>query len=412
MRSALPEVADLIRRETGIELGAPQFASLEAAVARVEHGMTPERLLAGHGSGGVLQRLINEVTIRETFFFRHRGELDAIDWRGSLEAARARGSTTVSVWVAGCASGEEAYTLAILACEAFSSASPPVRVLATDIATAALQQAQRGRYSARSIAGVTDDLRRRYFTTDDGLLCVDERLRRMVELRRQNLVRDLAPTGGFDVISCRNVLIYFDPATADRVVRSLRAALAPSGTLVLGAADSLSGWRPERDRPAGARLAGRPRRPRRRATAVTPARSDRPAHRDRPRAQRNLSDALAAADRGELELALEITAEALAGDPLDADAYYVRGLAQLARGDARNAIASLRRAIYIDASFSPALFKLACAHEALGSAAAARQAYERTLRSLGRYAEAPRDVVRAAELADIAVACHARLGAL
>jgi len=192
MTSALHEVANLVRLECGIELGPPQFASLEAAVARVEPGMTPERLLEMDGSEAPLQRLINEVTVHETFFLRHPGELEAIDWHRSLDAANDRGSDAVRVWVAGCASGEEAYTVAIVACEAFGSATPPVHVLATDIATAGLEQAQRGRYDARAVAGITDNLRRRYFIEQDELLCVDERLRRLVEFRRQNLVRDPA----------------------------------------------------------------------------------------------------------------------------------------------------------------------------------------------------------------------------
>jgi chemotaxis protein methyltransferase CheR len=409
MSSALASVAALVRRETGIELGPQQFASLEASVSRLGDGMTAERLLAQSSSDAVLQRLVNEVTVRETFFFRHPRELERIDWRRSLEAAHARGSDVVRVWVAGCASGEEAYSLAILACEAFGTSAPPVHVIATDVATAALEQARRGLYSARSTAAVTDDLRRRYFTIEDGLLCVGDRLRGLVEFRRQNLIRDLAPAGaggGFDVISCRNVLIYFDPATVERVMRSLESALAPSGTLVLGAADSLSGgaaWRP-----------GPARSPRQAASVVNrrPRAPARPTPLARTSAPRSLREALAAADRGELGTALQITSETLERDPLDADAYYVRGLAELARRDARAAIASLRRAVYIDGDFSPALFKLARAHDSLGSTAAARPVYERTLRSLARYAETPHALVGTDALADIAVACHARLAAI
>jgi chemotaxis protein methyltransferase CheR len=408
MSSALLEVVSLVRRESGIEVGPAQFAALQAAIARVEPGMTPERLLASAGSEALVQRLVNEVTIRETFFFRHRGELEAIDWHRSLAAANRRGSGIVRVWVAGCASGEEAYTLAILACEAFACATPPVHVLATDIATAALEQAQRASYAPRSVSTVSDDLRRRYFTARDGLLYVDERLRRLVEFRRQNLVRDLTPggaAGGFDVISCRNVLIYFEAPTVERVMRSLESALAPQGTLVLGAADRLSA-RPARiARPASA---GPSRREGARPARTPPA---SPKHQAQPKAGRSLREAFAAADRGELDLVLEITAETLTRDPLDADAYYLRGLAELAAHEPRAAIASLRRAIYIDAEFSPALFNLARAHDVLGSADAACQAYERCLRSLSRYAEAPHDLAHTIDLTDIAVACHARLGA-
>ena len=242
MISALQAVANLVRRETGIEVGPPQFAALQAAIARVEPGMTPERLLAAAGSEALVQRLINEVSIRETFFLRHRGELEAIDWHRSLAAANRRGSGVVRVWVAGCASGEEAYTLAILACEAFACSTPPVQVLATDIATAALEQAERCSYASRSVSTVSDDLRRRYFTARDGLLCVDDRLRRLVEFRRQNLVRDLPPGGAakaFDVISCRNVLIYFDRALQDRAVGLFAGSLCRRGFLGLGARETL-----------------------------------------------------------------------------------------------------------------------------------------------------------------------------
>jgi chemotaxis protein methyltransferase CheR len=417
MSSALEQVADLVRRESGIEIGPPQFASLEAAVARVGRGLTPERLLAMESSEALVQRLINEVTVRETFFFRHLRELEAIDWRRALETARTRGSDVVRVWVAGCASGEEAYSLAILACEAFACAAPPVHVLATDIATAALEQARRGQYAPRAMAATPESLRRRYFTAHDELLRVNEQLRELVELRRHNLIRDLAPggaSGGFDVISCRNVLIYFDSPTVERVRRSLESALAPAGTLVLGAADGLVTRLARAGSPAA--LA----RPRPRATPGPARAASREPARPRvpsagaavgPVGERSLHEALAAADRGDLDLALQITGETLARDPLDADAHYVRGLAELARRDPRGAIASLRRAVYIDPSFSPALFKLACAYETLGSAGAARQAYERTLRSLSRYALAPRALVHAGELTDIAVACHARLSA-
>jgi chemotaxis protein methyltransferase CheR len=391
MSTALSEVATLVRRECGTDFGASQLA---AAVARLSPTMTPERLLAAGHSEELLKRLINEVTVRETFFFRHRSEFEGIDWPRALERANARGSASVRVWVAGCASGEEAYTLAILACEAFACGTPPVRLLATDIATAALERGRSGRYAARSTATVSEDLRRRYFTVDDELLAVADRLKRLVEFRAHNLVRDLAPVGadgGFDVISCRNVLIYFDRPTMERVVRLLQSALAPDGILILGATDRLSARR----LPVSA--------------AKRPAPSERPQRAAQSAARRGPPEALSAADRGDLALALEITAETLARGPLRADAHYVCGVAELACGDARAAIASLRRAVYIDPDFSPALFKLARAHEALGAHEAARQVYERTLRSLTRSAQTAGASVHTVDLADIAVACHARL---
>ncbi len=147
------------------------------------------------------------------------------------------------VWVAGCASGEEAYTVAILACEAFACASPPVRVLATDIAPTALEQAIAGRYGVRAVRTLQGGVRERYFSSVHGVSCVSERLRALVEFRRHNLVRDPIPPAGeqpFDVILCRNVLIYFDRPTVEHILGALERALAPAGLLLLGAADRLS----------------------------------------------------------------------------------------------------------------------------------------------------------------------------
>jgi chemotaxis protein methyltransferase CheR len=424
MTAALTQVSHLVKRESGIVLQPAQLSALEAAIARVEKGMTPERMIAEAGSPNVVQRLIDEVTVRETFFFRHRAELDAIDWHEAMSGALARGSEVVRVWVAGCASGEEAYTVAALACEAYATAAPPIRIVASDIAMPALEQARRGRYGARSTRLLPAAIRERYFVSDGVWAEVTPPLRALVEVVQHNLVRASRPPGGdqpFDVILCRNVLIYFDQPTVERVLARLEQALAPAGTLVLGAADLLSRkpWRVggagsparERRRPVPRPVPGKPALvPSARAQAG--AASAAPATPATP--QRRLGDALQAADRGDLASALEITRAALARDPLSAEAYYVRGLAELADGDARRATASLRRALYVNPNFSAAAFKLARAHDDLGEVEAARRAYRRTLRTLD--AADAGDAAASALLdpidrGDLALACHARLSA-
>ena len=119
MSEPLAQLASLIRRETGIALKPGQLPSLAAAVRRVDPAMDAAGFLQLRrrepASAALFDRLIDEVTVNETFFFRQRRELDAIDWHRLLGAARATGSDSVRVWVAACASGEEAYTLALLA---------------------------------------------------------------------------------------------------------------------------------------------------------------------------------------------------------------------------------------------------------------------------------------------------------
>ncbi|HXB64916.1 MAG TPA: CheR family methyltransferase [Solirubrobacteraceae bacterium] len=427
MSVALSEVARMIQRESGIMLGPSQLPSLQAAIARVDRELTAEALLDGVVSAETVRRLIDEVTIRETFFFRHRSELEAIEWCSLLESARAHGSGVVRVWVAGCASGEEAYTVAILACEAFACASPPVRVLATDIAPTALKQALAGHYGVRAVSTLQGGVRERYFSNLHGVSCVGERLRALVEFRRHNLVRDPIPPAGeqpFDVILCRNVLIYFDRPTVEQVIRALESALAPAGLLLLGAADRLS--RQSFPNARAVRPSGVGRRTSRAHTPlykapVKPSKQTRtsadvehsqrigPPKRAPQRSPPTPAEAMKAADRGELDLAVQIAKDVLAENPLDCQAHFIRGVAEFAREDARAAVEPLRRALFINPNFGLAAFKLACAHDALGELGSARRAYERTLRILDHCAAEQTARSDQLDLFDMAAACHTRL---
>lgn len=431
--NSLALVADLVEQESGVVIGKAQHSSLVSAIAHITPGMTAGRLLADGCNGDTLERLIDEITVRETFFFRHRTELDTIDWHEALRSARAHGAAEVRVWVAGCASGEEAYTLAILACEAFGTATPPVRILATDIAPTGLAQARTGCYGARSVRTVDEAVRRRYFRTQKRTSCVSSSLRRLVEVRRHNLVRDsFPPTGSppLDLIVCRNVLIYFDRSTVDRVLKSLEGALCPSGRLILGAADRISGQlrRSTAAAPGAAKrlralpvvgkpTSGGPGRPRASVLRAPPGAPGAPSGggvavaATRQARRERLSGALRAADRGELDVALQIAGDALAADPLDGEAYFVVGLAELASGHPRAAIGSLRRALYIDPASGLAAFKLARAHDSLGESGAAHRAYRQALRILELEIKGlPRAEAR--DLAEVTAACRARLRAL
>lgn len=431
---ALARVADLVERETGVVIGKAQHGSLVAAIARMAPGMTAGRLLADGCTGDTLERLIDEITVRETFFFRHRTELDTIDWHEALRAARAHGTDAVRVWIAGCASGEEAYTIAILACEAFGTATPPVSILATDIALTGLAQARSGRYGTRAVRALDEAIRRRYFSTDNRTLRVSDSLRRLVEVRRHNLVRDSFPPAGsppLDLILCRNVLIYFERSTVDRVLASLEGALWPDGRLILGAADRISGQPRRSTAPLPRRASqrrrtfpvlpkpngGRPAPPRASVVQAASGASGIPAAGGSTAAangearRERLSGALRAGDRGDLEVALQIAGDAVAADPLDAEAYFVMGLAELARERPRAAIDSLRRALYIDPTAGLAAFKLARAHESLGELGPARRAYRQALRALELEIK-ERPVAEARDLAEVTTACRTRLQAL
>src|SRR5206468_8208851 len=108
-----------------------------------------------------------EVTVKETSFLRDRGQLGNIDWSRLLAAARADGADRLRVWTAACATGEEPYSLALLASEELGP-RPPVSILGTDISSNAIESARRGRYRSRTVRDLDAGLRRRYFHDDCG----------------------------------------------------------------------------------------------------------------------------------------------------------------------------------------------------------------------------------------------------
>jgi Tfp pilus assembly protein PilF len=226
-------------------------------------------------------------------------------------------------------------------------------------------------------------------------------LRKLVRFRQHNLVQDPVPPLGeepFDLILCRNVLIYFDPPSVEHVIVSLEGALRREGTLLLGAADTLSG--------SAMRLAtGRAKAP-----EPTPTRTQAQALR-RPlgREQDLLERALRAADTGRSEEALSLVAKLLRQDALNADAYFVRGMVELDEGDARAAVQSFRRALYVDPQFGLAAFKLGVAYDAVGDRQAGQRTFEQALRTLAPEEGRHERLLAQVDLGDIAAACRARL---
>ena len=410
MNNSLRQITELVRLETGIALPANRKAALVAALRRAAPGLDAAGFLLAAADParrrGLVDALIDEVTIRETTFVRDRAQLDAIAWHDLLDSARAARSGTIRVWSAACASGEEPYTLALLADDTFAPAAAPINVLGTDISGAALAAAAAGQYRERAVHALDVTQRRRFLEPQaDGSYLVSQRLRRLVRFRRHNLANDpIPPSGesGFDLIVCRNVLIYFEQPLVGRVIQALERALRPDGMLILGHADALQ------------RGPARPAAPAR--GLAVPAQSSRPALR-RPlgrqpvlsREQR-LAAALSAADKGDRDGALAHVASLLAADPLDADAHFIQGLVALEAGDPAKAAAALRRALYMDAAFALAAFTLGRAYDALGDKAAARRAYERVLRTLDPEDHRHDLILQQVQVGDIAAACHARLG--
>jgi chemotaxis protein methyltransferase CheR len=208
-------------------LGVPSFA---AYVAHVQH----ERGRAE------LAEMVDALTTNKTDFFREAAHFDYL--RERVLAARAPGAP-LRFWSAGCSSGEEPYTLAVVLRESLPDVDRrDVRILATDISRRVLAHARAGSYSDAALEGVPEPLRRRHFArTPDGAWQASPSLRRLVTFAPLNLVGPWPMKGPFDAILCRNVMIYFDKATQQRLVDRYWRLLPPGGHLFVGHAESLSG---------------------------------------------------------------------------------------------------------------------------------------------------------------------------
>ena len=187
------------------------------------------------------EALFNTILINVTSFFR-----DDSTWEYMAQAAipallqRKKSKSTIRVWSAGCAAGQEAFTLAILLSEQLGAIAfrDRVRIYATDADEDALARARAATYSEREVASVPEELRARYFDVKDDIYTFNKELRRQVIFGRHDLVQD-APISRIDLLVCRNVLMYFNAETQSRILARFHSALNDGGLLLLGRAETL-----------------------------------------------------------------------------------------------------------------------------------------------------------------------------
>ena len=191
-------------------------------------------------SGGELVRMVDELTTNKTSFFREEPHFEMLRER-ILPAYRERGGS-FRIWCAGCSSGEEPYSLAITLCEEFPDiAQRDVKILATDISPTILAKARAGVYAPGTLEDVSSGQRQRFFQgLDDGRFSAGPELRSLISFALLNLMESWPMKGPFDMIFCRNVMIYFDLETRERLVDRYRDLLAPGGYLCVGHSESLN----------------------------------------------------------------------------------------------------------------------------------------------------------------------------
>jgi len=185
------------------------------------------------------QAFTNALTTNLTAFFREPHHFERLREELEKRAAHATSSQPLLLWSCAASTGEEPYSMAITACEAFGSLKPPVRIVATDVDTQVLATASRGVYAIDRVAGLDIALRRRYFQRgtgpNEGQCRVLPALRELIEYRPLNLLAPRYDVGGpFTALFCRNVMIYFDKPTQRDILGRLVQHLADDGMLYTG----------------------------------------------------------------------------------------------------------------------------------------------------------------------------------
>ena len=236
---------EFIERRTGIALKENQRSSLEAKLKSLmkERGWGEEELLrilkASDLSSPCWEALLGEITVKETAFFRDPKQFEALE-EILPEIAAIRGD--VNVWCAGCATGEEPYSVAMVAEKVLPRGK--VYILGTDIDPAALKAAEEGVYRERSLRLLPRDFERHFERLPDGRYRLSREIKKKVEFRSFNLLQDpypLPPGRKWDIILCRNVLIYLRREALPEIISKFEAVLEEGGYLFLGYSESLFG---------------------------------------------------------------------------------------------------------------------------------------------------------------------------
>jgi len=242
-------VAQLLRKRAGIVLTGDKMYLLEsrlAPLARKEGLPSIDDLIhvvRARREERLIGQVVDVMTTNETFFFRDKTPFDHLKAAILPALAQARRGSRIRIWCAACSTGQEAYSIAMMLDQNPElTQGVPVEVVATDISDRCLERARQGLFTQFEVQrGLPIQMLMHYFTQQDDHWRISERLRNNVTFRKQNLIEPTASLGKFDVVFCRNVLVYFDGPTKTDVLDRIGQQLNPGGFLMLGAAESVVG---------------------------------------------------------------------------------------------------------------------------------------------------------------------------
>jgi chemotaxis protein methyltransferase CheR len=243
-------IAQLVKKRSGLVLTKDKVYLVESRLAPVarRHGLTAvddlARKIRANPPESLLREITEAMTTNESFFFRDKVPFDLFTDVILPNLLAARQSTKIlRIWCAAASTGQEPYSLAmILRDKAEQLRGWRIEILATDISSEVIERAQRGVYSQFEVQrGLPIQLLVKNFKKVDDHWEIDPALRSMVQFKNFNLLEDYRGLGAFDVVYCRNVLIYFDPPTKKDVFERAARQMPADGYLVLGAAETVIG---------------------------------------------------------------------------------------------------------------------------------------------------------------------------
>jgi chemotaxis protein methyltransferase WspC len=406
---AYTELKRLLKEATGLDAASIGSSAVErAAQARAAaHAIDARSYLElVRISATELQALIEAVVVPETWFFRDREAFAALGRMALDHGLRSPPPETLRLLSLPCSTGEEPYSMAMALLDAGVPAEH-FRIDAVDISTQALAHAERGVYGKNSFRGTELEFRERYFETTAQGQRMRDSVRLAVHFQQGNLFTTdvLSEAEIYDVVFCRNLLIYFDSATQNRAVEALRRLLRPEGVLFVGPSEAglllnyeftpvkvplAFAFRKAHATPRAAaaastksieRRVARPKVAATRATLRLPASSTAPRESAQPAValesvpvspERGLRDASSLADQGRLvEAALACEAHLRQHGP-SVEAFHLLGLIRAAVGNLAEARECYRKALYLDQNHHETLLHLALLLEKQGDIASAQ----------------------------------------
>lgn len=413
--SLISDLSDYIRSRLGMSFPRERWGELEKKISLAadslgfpDAGSCIQWLLSSRTDRRQLEILASCLTVGETYFFRENSGLRAMVERAFPEIIRvhAHGDKRVRIWSAGCSTGEEPYSVAIMVAEYPALKGWDVSILGTDINQSFLKKAEAGIYTEWSFRGVAPGIREKFFQKRDGSTFeILPALKRMVTFAHLNLIDDVYPallnnTNAIDLILCRNVLMYFTPDYIQKVILKLHQSLLPEGWLLVSPVEApvihglyftpllhaetlqqkKGAEKPEQKAIPRKRIPKRaPKRPapiaeRPKQAATYPSATELYARADyngaievlNALAARPVTDApvfqllsRAYANKGKLSEAEYWCARSISADTMNAASRYLLALIKIEQQRPDDAIAALKKAIYLEPDFVVAHFTLA-----------------------------------------------------